>query len=61
MEAIDREDIDPKTIDFNTISNAVCKNITKEDILTHIQTVITGCCILMQLPNYIVKLEDYGT
>ena len=51
MEAIDREDIDPKTINFTTISDTACKKLTKDEILAHMQTVITGCCNSMQVPN----------
>lgn len=51
MEAIDQEDIDPKTINFTVISDATCKKLTMDDIVSHMQTVITGCCNSMHIPN----------
>ena len=51
MEAIDREDIDPRTIISLPQPNDQIISLTKDEILTRMQTVITGCCNSMQVPN----------
>ena len=51
MKAIDREDIDPKTINFTAIMDETCKNLTKDQILEHIQIVINGCCNSLNVSN----------
>ena len=50
MEAIDREDIDPKTILSNQESHK-STDLTKDEIVYHIQTTIDGCCNSISVPN----------
>jgi len=51
MEAFDREDIDPKTIISNPEPNVQTVSLTKDEILIHMQTVITGCCNSFSVSN----------
>ena len=51
MEDIDSEDIDPKTIISLPEPNDTDVELTKDEILTHMQTVITGCCNSINVPN----------
>uniref|UniRef100_A0A6C0AXH2 Uncharacterized protein n=1 Tax=viral metagenome TaxID=1070528 RepID=A0A6C0AXH2_9ZZZZ len=45
------ETIDSKTINLTDTIDENCKNLTKDQILQHIQTVINGCCNSLNVSN----------
>tara|TARA_B100001057_G_C22814658_1_gene936882 strand:- start:1276 stop:1647 length:372 start_codon:yes stop_codon:yes gene_type:complete len=51
MEGIDQCDIDTNTNNLKTIMDSNCKNLTKDQILEHIQNVINGSCNSLNLYN----------
>ena len=51
MNSIDHEEIDAKINNFTTTMDESCKNLTKDQILEHIQIVISGCCNSLNVSN----------